>query len=129
MTRRKVNMMNLPAKQKGASVIVTIIGLALLAYGVYIGIQYVPQVIESKAVGSIFSSIEKDHKMEPIRSEDEARAKVVRMLNVNELNELAQNLSVRRKSGAITLRIKYERELNLGYKSKLIVYEKTLALK
>lgn len=129
MTRRKVSMMNLPAKQKGASVIVTIIGLALLAYGVYVGIQYVPQAIESKAVGSIFSSIEKDHRMEPIRSEDEARSRVVKMLNVNELNDLAKNLSVRRKSGAITIKIKYERELNLGYKTKLMIHEKTLVLK
>ena len=70
MTRRKVRMINLPAKQKGASIIVTIIGLALLAYGVYIGIQYVPQVIESKAVSSIFTTIEKDQRMEPITSED-----------------------------------------------------------
>ena len=88
-------MRNLPAKQQGASAIVTIIVLALLAYGVYLGLQYVPQAIESRSIDSIFSD----------------------------------NVSARRISGTITLKVKYERELNLGYKTKPMVYEKTLVLR
>lgn len=122
-------MKNLPAKQKGASAVVTVIVLALLAYGVYLGIQYVPQAIESRAVDSIFSTIEKDHRMEPIRSEAEAKNKVVKMLQVNEMNDMAKNVSVKRIAGATTLKVKYERELNLGYKVKPMIYEKTLVLK
>ena len=49
-------MNKLPAQQKGASAIVTLIILALLAYGVYVGIQYVPQAIESKSVDSVLNS-------------------------------------------------------------------------
>ena len=122
-------MMSLPAKQRGASAIVTIIILALLAYGVYLGIQYVPQAIESRSVESIFSTIEQEHKMEPIRSEGEAKAKLVKMLQVNELNDLTKKVSVKQIAGTITLKVKYERELNLGYKTKPMPYEKTLVLR
>jgi len=122
-------MMNLPAKQKGASAIVTIIFLALLAYGVYLGIQYVPQAIESRAIDSIFTTVNKDHKMDPIRSAGEAKSKVAKMLQVNEMNDMAKNVKVKQIAGAITIKVKYERELNLGFKTKPMLYEKTLVLR
>lgn len=122
-------MKTLPAKQKGASAVVTVIVLAVLAYGVYIGIQYVPQAIESRAIDSIFSTISKEHKLDPIGSAGEARSKVAKMLNVNEMNDMAKNLKVKQNAGTITIKIKYERELNLGFKTKPMPYEKTLVLK
>jgi hypothetical protein len=122
-------MKTLPAKQKGASAIVTIIVLALLAYGVYLGIQYVPQAIESRAIDSIFAAVNKDHKMDPIRSADGARSKVAKMLQVNEMNDMAKNVKAKQIAGTITIKIKYERELNLGFKTKPMPYEKTLVLK
>lgn len=122
-------MKNLRARQKGASAIVTVIVLALLAYGVFVGIQYVPQAIESRAVDSIYSSIEKDHRLEPIRNEVEVKNKVIKMLQANDLNDLTKNVHVRRISGTTTVKVKYERELNLGYKTQPMVYEKTLVLK
>ena len=122
-------MKNLPAKQKGASAIVTVIFLALLAYGVYLGIQYVPQAIESRAIDSILTTVNKDHKMDPIRSADEAKSKVAKMLQVNEMNDMAKNVKVKQIAGTITIKVKYERELNLGFKTKPMPYEKTLVLK
>jgi hypothetical protein len=122
-------MMKLPAKQKGASAIVTIILLALLAYGVYLGIQYVPQAIESRAIDSIFSTVDKEHRMDPIRSADEAKSKVAKMLQINEMNDMAKNIKVKQIGGTITIKVKYERELNLGFKTKPMPYEKTLVLK
>ncbi|MFC1777208.1 hypothetical protein ACFL3I_07690 [Pseudomonadota bacterium] len=122
-------MKNLPAKQKGASAIFTFIVLALLAYGIYLGIQYVPQAIESRAIDSIFATIDQEHRMDRLRSADEAKTKVVKMLQVNEMNEMAKNVSVKRFSDTITIKVIYERELNLGYKTKPMPYEKTLVLK
>ena len=122
-------MNNLRAKQKGASAIVTVIVLAILGYGVFLGIQYFPQAIESRAVDSIYSTIEKDHRLDPIESEVEVKDKVIKMLQVNDLNELTRNVSVRRIGGTTTVKVKYERELNLGYKTKPMVYEKILVLK
>lgn len=122
-------MKKLPAKQKGASAIVTVIVLALLAYGVYLGIQYVPQAIESRGIDSILTTIDKDHRMEPLRSEGEVKNKLVKMLQVNEMNDMAKNVKVKQIAGTITITVKYERELNLGYKVKPMPYEKTLVLK
>ena len=122
-------MKKLPSRQKGASAIVTIIFLGLLAYGVYLGIQYVPQAIESRAVDSIFSTIEHEHRMDLISSGDEAKDKIIKMLQVNELNDLTKKVSVKQFDGKITIKVKYERELNLVYKTKLMSYEKTLVLK
>jgi hypothetical protein len=122
-------MKNLPAKQKGASAIVTFVVLALLAYGIYLGIQYVPQAIESRAIDSIFSTVDKEHRMDPIRSADEAKSKVAKLLQVNEMNDMAKNVKVRQIAGTITIKVKYERELDLGYKVKPMLYEKTLVLK
>ncbi len=121
--------MNLPAKQKGASASATIIFLALLAYGVYLGIQYVPQVIESRAIDSIFTTVNKDHGMNPIQSVDEAKSKIAKMLQVNEMNDMAKNVKVRQIAGTITIKVKYERVLDLGFKTKPMLYEKTLVLK
>lgn len=122
-------MRNLPKKQKGASAIVTVIVLALLAYGVYLGIQYVPLAIESRAVDSIFATVDKEHRMDSLQSEGEVRNKVSTLLNINEMNDMAKNLSVRQIGGTITIKVKYERELNLGYKVKPMLYEKILVLK
>ena len=122
-------MKKLPAKQKGASAIATFIVLALLAYGVYLGIQYVPQAIESRAIDSIFTTVDKDHRMDPLRSADEAKNKIVKILQVNEMNDMAKNVKVKQITGTITIKVKYERELNLGYKVKSMPYEKTLVLK
>ena len=122
-------MSNLPAKQKGASAIFTVIVLALLAYGIYLGIQYVPLAIESRAVDSIFATVDKEHRMDSLQSEGQARNKVSTLLNINEMNDMAKNLSVRQIGGTITIKVKYERELNLGYKVKPMLYEKILVLK
>ena len=122
-------MKTLPGKQKGASAIVVIIVLALLAYGVYLGIQYVPQAIESQAVSSILTTMKTDQQTDPVTTEEAAKAKVLRLLNVNEMNDMAKNLKVSRGAGTIKIRISYDRELDLGFKKHPMHYEKVLELK
>ena len=58
-------MMRTKRQQTAASTLGTIITLVARGYGVYIGIQYVPQAIESKAIGSILDSIEDSPKNRP----------------------------------------------------------------
>ncbi len=116
-------------QQAGASLIATVITLAVLGYGVFIGIQYVPQLIESKSIGSILTSIETDHRIDPITSVHAAKEKVVKLLQINEMNDMVRNLKVRDRSGSITITFSYERELNLGYEKKKILYEVSRTLK
>ena len=122
-------MKKLPARQRGASAIVTIIVRAALAYGVYVGIQYVPQAIESRSLDSILNTVETDQKTNPVNNEYDAKAKVVRLLQINEMNDMTENVSVKKVGGKTTITISYERELNLMYKTHQVHYEKSVVLR
>ena len=121
-------MKRMPGKQKGASAIVTIIILAVLGYGAYIGIQYVPQAIESKTIDSILDSIESTQGTTAATSVQSVREQVTRMLQLNEMNDMNNNFSVTRTGDVITIRFSYDRELNLGYKIQPMHYERSLSL-
>jgi hypothetical protein len=121
-------MNKLPVHQRGASAIGTIIILAILGYAAYIGIQYVPQMIESKSIDSILRSVNDAHKTDPVNDVEDARAMVIRLLQVNEMNGMTDSFSVNERGGKITIAFKYDRELNLGYEKRPMHYEKTLDL-
>lgn len=121
-------MNRLPAQQKGASAIFTLIVLVLLGYGVYIGIQYVPQMIESKSIDSILSNVKDVNQKDRIDSVEEAKTRVISLLQINEMNDMTDSLDVKQWDGKITITFIYDRELNLIYKTKPMHYEKTLSL-
>ncbi len=121
-------MNSLPAQQKGASVIGTIIILALLGYAAYIGMQYVPQVIESKAIDSILRTVKDAQSTDPVESVEDAKTKVISLLQINEMNDMTDSFDVKERDGSITITFSYDRQLNLGYKQKPMHYEKTLVL-
>jgi len=121
-------MNTLPNQQKGASAIFTIILLAVLGYVVYVGIQYVPQAVESKSIDSILNSVKTDHKTNPVTTESEAASRVIKLLQVNEMNDMTDSFSVKRRSGVTTITFKYDRELNLIFKKHPMHYQKSLAL-
>ena len=126
--RINVSMKRLQGQQQGASIIATIIFLAILAYGVFIGIQYVPQLIESKSIGSILSSINSDEKIERDTSVYAVKEKLIKLLQINEMDYMIPNSSVKGFNGNITIKFSYERELDLIYKTKKINYERVLVL-
>jgi len=121
-------MNKLPERQKGASTIGTIITLAVLGYGVYIGIQYVPQAIESNSISSILSSMKDSQISNPVTSNQAASAKVIKLLQINEMNAMTDSFVVERRDDKIVVRFSYDRELNLGYKIQVIHYEKSVSL-
>ena len=121
-------MNTLPNRQKGASAIVTIIILAALGYAVYVGMQYVPQAIESKSVDSVLDTVQTDHRTNPLSTERDVRDRVVKLLQINEMNDMVENLSVTRSGGKTTVKITYDRELNLVYKVHPMHFEKSVTL-
>jgi hypothetical protein len=121
-------MNKLPGKQKGASLIGTIIILAALGYGGYLGIQYVPQVIESKSIDSILDNMETAQRSDPVTSKQAATIKVTKLLQINGMNDMTDNFTVERHGDKFTITFSYDRELNLGYKIKPIHYEKSVTL-
>jgi hypothetical protein len=122
-------MNRLPNQQKGASAIAVFIFLALLAYAVYIGIQYVPQVIEAKSIDSILTNLKAENKMDRITDEQQVKSKVTKLLQINEMNDMTKSFTVRRVSDTLTVTFSYDRELNLGFKKHPMHYEKSLVLK
>ena len=121
-------MNRFPARQKGASVIGTIILLALLGYAVYVGIQWVPQMIESKSIDSILGTVRDENKNDPITSVQEANEMVIRLLQVNEMNDMTDSFKIRTREDHIVIEFSYDRKLDLLYKVKPMHYEKTLRL-
>ena len=120
--------MNIQSKQKGASAIVFIIVLAIFAYAVYVGLQYIPQRIESGSVDSILDSIAENHKTTPVQNVSEILSAINRQLNVNQMDDMKDNFKVSKYRGTYIIKVSYERELNLGYEIKTIQYEKTRTL-
>ena len=121
-------MNKLPGKQTGVSAIGAIIILAVLGYGAYLGIQYVPQMIESKGIDSILDNIEISQKTDPVTSKQAATTKVIKMLQINEMNDMTDSFTVDKRDGKITIAFSYDRELNLGYKIQSIEYKKSVTL-
>ena len=121
-------MNGFPGKQKG-SVIFTMIMLAILVYGVYIGIQYVPIMLESSSVDAVFDNLKSNQKSNPIRTVKDAEAKVSNLLGINQLYSLQDSFDVRQYVDDVVVSVKYERELNLGFKKKVIEYERSITLR
>jgi len=121
-------MNSLPEKQRGASTIGTIIILAVLGFAAYVGIQYVPQVIESKSVDSILKTMENTQKENPVTTVQAAESKLIGMLQVNEMNDMTKNFTVKEGEGGIIIAFSYDRELNLLFTKKPMHYRKKLRL-
>jgi len=121
-------MNRFPGKQQGASPIAMIIVLFIVGYGLYIGLQYVPQMIESRSIDSILSNMETTQKSDPVTTVDDAKTRVIKMLQINEMNDMTDGFTVKQRNGKITITFSYDRELNLGYEIKPIHYEKSVSL-
>ena len=120
--------MTMQKQHKGASAIGLIIGLAIIAVTVFIGIQYIPQYVESQTVGSILDYVGKRHKMSPFSDVNAVQRAIDKQLNVNEMIQLKDNFVVIQNGGSFTITVTYERELNLGYKKKPMTYVKNIKL-
>ena len=121
-------MNRFPAQQKGASAFVNIIMLAIVCFGVYVAIQYVPQLIESKAIDSMLQTMDSTQKTTPVNSVQTAQDRLASLLQVNEMNDMTDSYTVKKRYGKITITFSYDRELNLIFKKRPMHYEKKLIL-
>jgi uncharacterized membrane protein len=115
--------------QRGASAIVSIIILAIIGAGAYIGLQYIPQYIEASTVDSILGNIEKAHHKSPVINADAIRKMIGNQLNMNQMDDLRDSFKVKQDGDTYIIKVSYERDLNLIYEKKPIKYEKTLILR
>lgn len=114
--------------QRGGSPIVTLLIIALIGYVIFVSIQYAPQWMESRAVQSILDDVNQAHTSFPINDAVEARGKVIKLLQVNEMNDMTNKFKVSNSNGRIVISFSYERELNLLFEKRVIHYEQSTYL-
>jgi hypothetical protein len=126
-TTREINM-SIKNRQQGGSGIGLIIILAIIGYGVFVGIQYVPQYIESASVKAILVNIVDNHNKEPLNDASAVQSAIDNQLYINQMDDLKNSFTVTPDRGHYIITVSYERELNLLYTNKKMVYEETATL-
>lgn len=120
--------MSTKSRQHGAGAIGTLIAVAIIAYGVFFAIQYVPQYLESSQVDSILQTVADIHQKQPLKDAQDVKGAIDSQLYINQMQGLKDAFSVTRHNDAWVVKARYERELNLLFTKKQKVYEKTLVL-
>lgn len=123
-----VPMKNPAGKQEGKSAIGNLLVFALIGFGIWVGIQYIPQRIEAATVRSVLDRVEKRHAATPIRDDRDLWAIVNKQLNVNEMQDMRPNFKSSWNRSAVTVTVDYTRELNLIFTTKTIEYRERLVL-
>lgn len=116
-------------REHGASSFTVIVVLALVGAGIYLGLQYIPQLIESGTVDAILSDVKKAHALKPVREVRELNEMIGRSLDVNQLEELRKQFTVTESEDEFIVDVAYARELNLLVTRYPINYKKSLALR
>jgi hypothetical protein len=119
----------LQSRQQGSSLFSIIIIMALIGAGVYIGLQYIPQLIESGTVDSILSDIQKTHASKPAREVKDIQKMIGRALYINQQEDLRKYFNVTESNDEFIVSVAYDRELNLLYTRKQVDYKKSLTLR
>jgi hypothetical protein len=115
-------------KQKGGSAIGLVITLAVLAYGAFVGIQYIPLHIQSSTVKTILETVSDLHRKEHFSDATAVRGALDTQLNINGMTDMKDNFDVTSNGSTYTITVNYERELNLIYSVKPIPFKKSITL-
>lgn len=114
-------------KQDGGA-ITSLMILAIIAYIIYVGIQYVPLYIESSSVDSILHTVADTNRKERLASESDVRTALDKQLYINEMRDFKGTFSVVPIPDGFRLTARYERQLNLLFKRMQIPFEKSVTL-
>jgi hypothetical protein len=120
--------MLMQTRQQGGSAIGLIIFLAIFAYGVFVGLQYVPQYIESATVTTILDNVVEKHSKERLDNMSAVQGAINNQLFINQMQDLESSFKVTQYRGDFIITVRFERELNLMYQTKLMPFEKTVTL-
>ena len=84
--------------------------------------------MESKSIDSILKTIDGANRIESIDDAQAVEAKLVSLLQINEMNYMSDSYKVRQSNNRITVEFSYDRELDLIYKIQPMHYQKMLIL-
>lgn len=115
-------------RHEGGSAIGNLFLLVVLAYGIFLGIQWVPQLLESGTVTGILNSLKENYRVDTDTGIGGVEAAIAKQLDVNSLHDLQDHFTVKQNGRAYLVTISWERELNLLYARKTLKYEKKITL-
>jgi len=121
-------MITTHGKQQGASKISNLLLLAILGFGIYLGIQYVPHYLEIKTLDAVLDSLVNGQMSNPAASAQEVTSRISSQLNINQKDNLRSAFKVREDGRSITVTAIYDWELNLLYEKKPMLYERSINL-
>jgi hypothetical protein len=120
--------MSIKQGQHGGSAFGLIITLAILAYGAYLGIQYIPQQIESRTMTGILDSVAGMHGKERFSDATAVRRALDNQLYINGVTDMKGSFDVTSNGSTYTITVNYDRELNLLFTVKPMHYKKSVVL-
>jgi len=115
-------------RQTGGSVIGNIFLLAVLAYAIFLGVQWVPQLLESGTVTSILNNVKENYRIDTDTGVGGIESAIAKQLDVNSMLDLQDSFSVKQNGKSYLVTSSYERELNLLFGKKSLKYEKKIAV-
>jgi hypothetical protein len=119
-----------PPAQRGGSIIGLIITLAIIGWGVFVAIQYIPQHIEWITVSDVLDKVVESHRQHRMNGAEAVWTVIDRQLYVNERGDLKEVFNVApAPNGGYAVTAQYERPLNLLFTRKQIPHEKTVELR
>jgi len=118
----------LPASQPGKSLIGNLIVLALIAFGIWVGIQYIPQRIEAGTVRTILDQVQQRHNATPFQDDRDLWAVINNHLHINEMRDMKNHFKARWDRDTVTVTVDYQRDLNLVFTTRTMEYHEELVL-
>ena len=115
-------------EQKGSAILNVII-LLLVAYGIFVGVQYAPIMIESRTIDAMLNSIAQSNQSAPAENIDAVESMLNNQLYINEMTDMRDSFDIDYRDRAYTIRVNYERSLNLGFDQKTLKYQKSMTLR
>jgi nitric oxide reductase large subunit len=127
--KETATMKNMQSNQRGGSAVGTVILLAALGFGAFVGLQYIPQKIQNMTLDSILDSITSMQQESPAGSVQEVQTRIDRLIDTNEMDELRDNFKIAQDRSTFIVTVSREWKLNLLYTEKVMKYERILTLK
>jgi len=113
---------------QGGSLIGLLATLAIVAYGVYLAFQYVPQRIEAATVQTVLDNVVDMHLTHRMDSVDAAWGAIDKQLYISGRDDLKGSFKVEPGEYGPVVTVGYERELDLLFTKLQIPYEKSVIL-
>lgn len=115
-------------EQNGAAIFNMII-LLLVAYGIFVGVQYAPIMIESRTIDAMLNSIAQSNQTLPAENMESVESMLNNQLYINEMTGMRDSFDIDYSDRAYTIQVNYERSLNLGFDQKTLKYQKSITLR